>query len=883
MATDRKSKIKIAIFIAIGIVIFNLWLSGHINASRTPYSGIVIENRNGEVIISKVRLEGPAWKAGLRDGDILVKIGNNRITRSYQVVSLWANDYSGGQIVPFTIRRDGEERTFKVILSRFNSLREMFILLILSASFISIGFFIYLKKPADKAAQVLYLGFLLASLTLIPSMSSYHKSLDGIIFFEAQSIARNIAAILFLYLTFPFPQGRTITRYFKVLFPVFLLIGTVIASLEILFHQLFIATGESIYQQHLNDIQDFSIIPVTIWFSLALASIFYGCRYVESKEEEKKLKWVTWGTIVGILPFLTLGFIPEIFGNSPVLPYDILLMPLILIPVSFAFSIVKYQFMDIDIIIRRSLVYSMVTFFIGAFFFITYFGIIGLLTRLDKFIPIISYSHSEGLKIGELPQSLTENFQFLAGSNVQNFFLFFWVLILGILLTKIKNKVKIFVDRKFYKERYNYRKALLEFSEILTSIIDLRELLNKLVTKVSETMHLKSIAVALCHEKKEELTLMEALGFNGWIRDNGSRIAFTGNLLTELRKDKKPIGFYQLYENRSAILSKEDEILKENDVVLSMPIFSGDKFLGAMLLGSKLSEDRFNKEDVELLSSVLGQAAVAIENAQLHKELTEQERMKCELEIAHDMQVGMLPDCCPTIDGLKIEAISTPAKEVGGDFYDFIEFDDGRLGIIVGDVAGKGVSAAMIMPAVRSMVRFAATMNDNSTADVINLVNKRIRSDLKNGMSVTLLYSVLDNKAKTLYYTNAGQTMPLIYKAKEKKSFFLQDDQVGDRYPLGITEMSSYNEQSIKLDKRDTLIFYTDGVVEAMNRSGELYGFERFKESIHRNLESESIDRKLVDTYAVADKLLEDVVDFTGDVEQRDDLTLVRVSSVTQD
>jgi serine phosphatase RsbU (regulator of sigma subunit) len=248
------------------------------------------------------------------------------------------------------------------------------------------------------------------------------------------------------------------------------------------------------------------------------------------------------------------------------------------------------------------------------------------------------------------------------------------------------------------------------------------------------------------------------------------------------------------------------------------------------------------------------------------RSLRENARMWHEFNVARDMQAEMLPKSQPEIEGLQIFAKSTPAKEVGGDFYDFLNFDSNKIGIVVGDVSGHSVSAAMVMTAAMGAMRFAAEDYDK-TDEVLNLVNTRLNKDIQTNMFVALFYGILDVTKRQLHYTNAGQTMPFLWRAGEVS--FLPQAEDSDRFPLGIVKSSVYEQLTLDLQSGDILIFYTDGVVEVMNGSYETFGFDRLSDSI-RKLASLPPDE-------MVERLLADTKGYCGNCEFHDDITVVVV------
>jgi serine phosphatase RsbU (regulator of sigma subunit) len=278
----------------------------------------------------------------------------------------------------------------------------------------------------------------------------------------------------------------------------------------------------------------------------------------------------------------------------------------------------------------------------------------------------------------------------------------------------------------------------------------------------------------------------------------------------------------------------------------------------------------FTAEDLDLLNTITNQSAIALENAKLFKEHLEKGRMEEELKIARDIQMSMLPEKAPKIEGLTIAARSIPAREVGGDFYDFIEITENgskRLGIVVGDVSGKAVSGALVMAASRSIFR-VLTETHESVEEVMNRGNARLHQDVKKGMFVALLYAVMDPQRMTLIFSNAGQVQPVIFSRDQSKPTYIESE--GDRFPLGIVRECHYQETYLPIKPGDIIVFYTDGMVEAVNDKDELYGFDRFLTSIEEGRE--------LSASALLEKLIGDVMRYVGDVEQHDDLTAVVVT-----
>ena len=262
--------------------------------------------------------------------------------------------------------------------------------------------------------------------------------------------------------------------------------------------------------------------------------------------------------------------------------------------------------------------------------------------------------------------------------------------------------------------------------------------------------------------------------------------------------------------------------------------------------------------------------AVAIKYAGLFKEYLVKLRMEEDLSVARDLQASMLPADCPEIEGYQIAASSTQAREVGGDFYDFIEMGKDRVGLVIGDVTGKSVSGALIMSSSRSVFRMISE-EELTVGEIMIRANRRLKKDIKTGMFVALLYAILDAEDGILKLCSAGQTQPIHLSAETGKVSLVET--LGDTFPLGILEDVDYQETRLRLSPGDKVVFYTDGIVEAMNKKEEIYGFERLIDVVH---EAGSMN---------ADPLLKEIIDrvntFTGGAAQHDDLTVIVLNVTT--
>ena len=258
--------------------------------------------------------------------------------------------------------------------------------------------------------------------------------------------------------------------------------------------------------------------------------------------------------------------------------------------------------------------------------------------------------------------------------------------------------------------------------------------------------------------------------------------------------------------------------------------------------------------------------STGIKYAGLFKEFLIKQRMEEDLTSAGDLQEGMMPGMCPDVEGYQIAAMSTQAREVGGDFYDFIEMGEGKLGLVIGDVTGKSVTGALVMSASRSVFRMLSE-RDLPLGDIMIQGNQRLKKDIKSGMFVALLYAVFYTEERAFGLCSAGQTQPVHLSGETGDVTLIETE--GDTFPLGILESAEYVETRLDISPGDAIVFYTDGIVEAMNAKEEMYGFERLEAVVKASAGLSAQD--------LMDKILQDVNTFVAGAEQHDDLTVIIV------
>ena len=296
--------------------------------------------------------------------------------------------------------------------------------------------------------------------------------------------------------------------------------------------------------------------------------------------------------------------------------------------------------------------------------------------------------------------------------------------------------------------------------------------------------------------------------------------------------------------------------------MMCSPLLSEDEIIGAIYVDTTRTGQRFVEEDLELLIGISAQAGLAVQNAMMHERLLIRQRSERDLQIAYQVQKGFLPESPPRIPGYDFAAWYSAAQVVGGDFYDFVELPNNRLCIVVGDVSGKGMPAALLMAKLMSDVRYIALAETKPTEAVARL-NDSFGWRAPEGRFVTLLYLVLDPAARRVECVNAGHPSALIYR---RGTGTVDKIVAGENFPLGLRKGLPFTSTVWELAPGDVMALFTDGVTEAMNAEGKMYGTDRLEKTLRA---------VAVPAGQVLTRVLNDIDSHVGTVAQSDDLTLV--------
>jgi sigma-B regulation protein RsbU (phosphoserine phosphatase) len=725
--------------------------------------------------------------------------------------------------------------------------------LLLPAVSLLLGFWVVFRRPRDPMAWLL-LGLMMSFPHILQAwvVQGWPPGWREAAVFYETALNSLFPIVMFLFGRFfpePFPRGSNSDRVFRAIqwlcavpFAMLALAGVVVEVASLSDYRSIAGMGAVL--AHLEPvIQVLAYILVGSFFSAM--GIKLGMS--KSPDAERRLRFLYWGAIAAFAPALVPTLYAFLRGKnaSEIFPswvMTVMVIPLLLFPLTLTYVIVVQKAMGVGVAIRQGLQYTLAR------------GGIRVLQAAAVTAVVISGT------------TLAAN---VSHDRVQKTI----VILVGIAayftIRKTGDRLRTWLDRRFFRENYNAENVLSELSEQVRSIVETKPLLETVAARISETLHVPQVAVLL--------------GGSGFYRPAFAMgyatlptVAFptkTGTAMV-LKSQKEPARVF--LNDRDSWVYREDSINEEERGKLAtlrsellLPLAVRDKLLGFISLGPKRSEEPYTGSDVRLLKSVAAQTGLALENADLMQtiadEVAHRERLNREVEIAREVQERLFPQKLPPIRGLDYAGHCRPALGVGGDYYDFLALPHGQLGIAIGDVSGKGIAAALMMASLQASLRSEATRAPENLAAAVGNINRLVYEASSSNRYATFFYGQYSPAEGRFDYVNAGHNAPMLFHRSSSDDTLVRLEPGGT--VVGLLEDAVYVQGSVRLRPGDILVAYTDGISEAMNVDDEEWGEERLLEAIQTG-RGDSAQELLKHLFEAATL-------FAGAAPQHDDMTLV--------
>jgi phosphoserine phosphatase RsbU/P len=418
----------------------------------------------------------------------------------------------------------------------------------------------------------------------------------------------------------------------------------------------------------------------------------------------------------------------------------------------------------------------------------------------------------------------------------------------------ILSSIEEMVEKVISQSRFDFRRLLQTFSHDILHIIDVSQLHDKIIIPLIQNMGLHSAFIFI--RQKDNTFATECPDHK-----IHSDVSFDGKseLIELLQHIHEPVQTESLIARMHQ--SAEIERLNKLSPHLVIPLRHHGKLHGIFMLGEKTSGAPFSAEEMTLSLLLADQMSIALENIELYKEKIEQQRMQEEMSVAREIQRMLLPHHFPSGSNFEISALNIPSKEVGGDYYDFVVLDENQIGIAIGDISGKGVPGALLMSNLQATLR-ASAYGIDSPAEVTRRINRQITRTTSTEKFATFFYGIFNPSTQTFTYTNAGHNYPILRKKDGTCNYLTVADLI-----IGVQEEFPYQNHTIELEHGDVLVFYTDGITEAINSQKDEFSDQHLIDSI--------CCYDITSAEDLRNHIYDEVVKFTGSESQYDDITLI--------
>jgi sigma-B regulation protein RsbU (phosphoserine phosphatase) len=789
-------RVQLIVIIVLAVIIALLGSLGFRDFTRSPYTGILHYN----FVIRAIEQTSPNRGIGLRPGDRILAVNGVRPRNLNDYASIVFSSRGSGPL-EFTIARG--DSTFRAEVSTGPQpawhVSGKFSLLVVGFTFLIAGITVFAKRSdilgALFSVNCLMFAFLI---TERPVVASPFLHIAGELIYDFLFIFLP-AFFLHFFLLFPgreIERGTRRRRLLDLLYlpPAVLSLSTFVLALC----RYSGITGLAVFIGVLNAL---TILYWLCYVAVSLA-VFIRTYVVSEKAQRQKFGIVIVGVALGVVPITVLMLVKQFLPTGTVPVRYLWSFFLSFMPISFAYAILKHDALDLGVVVRKTIAYVILLVFVVALYY-------AFVTALEQ----------------EMKRIFGAQATFVMGAAI---------ILLALAIVPARVVIQRIVDRTFYQSRKVFQDDVISFSRQIQYLLSLEDIASFVTSQILSIFHAEDAHLFL-REDSGNFTLSKTA-------PPERRLALTSlppatDLITLLREERVPVMlecFDRLWiNNHFDGISRE--IVGLSHASVAVPLMEQDELLGFMLVGRRSAGKPYTRSDGEILELLGERSAVALMNVRLCRVSIEKEKLEEELHLASDIQSRLLPLAPPHLAASTLLGGIRTSREVGGDFYDFLELERGKVGIAVADVSGKGIPAALLMTTIQASLRADGPKSD-SPAEIITKLNVSLyeRSDVEK--FATLFYAVYDDASGIIRYTNAG-SYPAFVLATDGRVNRLQRGGV----IIGVDRDSRYEEGVLKLKNGELLVIYTDGIIDQESPGGEPYGEQRlieyFRNSARRPLE----------------------------------------------
>ena len=796
--------------------------------------------------VTNVYKNSPAEKAGLKANDRIVAIngrgGASAAACDQLLYRTWL-DSQPGDTVTLTVQRPGQSQPL-VVTPVFRTIEgegdtrtaaRTVALQILSAYplfFAVVGLAVLFLRVEDRNAWLLALVFA-TFITAADLPSQFAAAPPHLQYFllAYRSLGNSVLSELFYFFFAVFPTRSPIDRKVPWLKWVLVFTGLCLGLGGY-------RTGNSIALPIFAPVLSFraavNVRIVVVYGSIFLGLISLLCNIfsASSADDRRKLKVIFWGTLVGVTPAGIIAFSQDVFhtGFSFWLNFTKVIL-LFLFPLSFAYAVVKHRVMDVPVLLKRSARYFVVER--GFLFLILALSVGATLWLAQAFSRHFSASSKAAIPVGA-----TFGVLLISGA------------------TQVHRRVRTRLDRAFFRSSYDAQQILENLAAKTLNVGSREELASLLQQNIWDALHPRSMFVYL------QASSAQLVAYAGNPPPEAMTLSTTAPEIAELAERSAPLELMPEEMHGTQLAPLEPECL--------VPIrgSSDGELQGLAVLGPRLSEESYSAMDKRLLASVASQASIAMRSISLAEKMAQtmeaERRSEQEMQIARQVQSRLLPQQAPSLKTLDCAGKCIQTRAVGGDYYDFLDFGSGRLGLVLADISGKGMSAALLMANLQANLRGQYALALEDVPRLLRSVNRLFYKNTETAHYATMFFAVYDDESRRLRYANCGHNPPVLMRANGDV-----ERPGATATVLGLFEEWDCKVVDCKLAPGDVLVVYTDGVSEAGESNAEdseEFGEERLIAAM-RKYQQQPADE-------ILENILAEVQQFSRG-EQADDMTLI--------
>ncbi len=823
-------------------------LSHRVEHARMPF-------RVDDDLLTLKDLQGEAIAAGLKNDDRLLELRGEHYYGHQQMIALQGGGRDflhPGETLPVLVRRiDGTVHRAVIHTvghgpSRPHSNPEWIIRLLLATPpliCLLIGYWVAAARIRDPNAWLLL--FLFAAPSVISDPPNWWPGAWAVWLGAWYNLLQYLMAPALLLFGIYFPERWRADR--KAPWAKWLILAPLAACFLLIWTTFAIENFAAPELGHWSD-------RANLWFNHVVNPLNLACvvvyvvalldklRSATTADARRRMQVLAVGSIVGIGSLLLVFIVLPHFGVQPGqrpwigLPAFLLFFAA---PFSFAYVVVVQRALDVRLLLRMGTKYALARYSL----LVAEFAVVAVV--IVRFVfPLVRHRENLPVAIPVLVLLAAGLIKLFASHD------------------SFSHRLQRWLDRKFFREAYDAELVLSELSDQARRFTEAGPLVDTVSRRISEVLHVSSIAVYLRHGRS--FGIEHCIGVSD---DVPKRFEESSSTVRNLARSNQPATLYRENPDGWFLLAddRERQALDALGAELLLPLSGRDKLLGFISLGPKRSEEPYTPSDLRLLQSVSTQAGLALEiSALVHSlasEAARRERIDREIEIAREVQERLFPQQLPTLPGHSIHGACRPAQGVGGDYYDVLMLGDGSLGLAIGDVSGKGISAALLMASLRASLRGMTMDGPADLARLMTRVNRLVYESSATNRYATFFFGIYSPPSRLLRYVNAGHNPPYVIRGTEIHAL------EGGGPVVGLLPDAIYEECHLVLKPGDLMLAYTDGISEALNLQDQEWGEERMVAAARARL-PENASTILRHIVTEADR-------FAATAPQHDDMTLL--------